>query len=131
MPLMSLTQVTILPQNGELVSKLKQILKVILSYLPERLPVGRTAFDAWAGEIIELSDIEDNDSTRFAVAAMVTHQDAKEDRIPKRRFIRQLNKTAANQVALDVIRELKERHEAKKEAESGKAGIQDAPAAVV
>jgi len=108
------------------VTKLKRLLQVLLSYLPRRLPVGRTEFEKWTSEIIGMSAIEDNDSTRFAIAAMVTHQDATQDHVPQRRFVRQLNKTASNQIALSIIKEIKEKHESNKPQ-----AVPGAPEAVV
>ena len=86
------------------------MLKYILSFIPTKLPVGMTEFNAWANSIIDLSgEYADRDSMLFALATMVMHADAKHGTLPKRYFVSRLRKVAANQVAGQVFQDVKVR----------------------
>lgn len=95
-------------------------LKSILSHFPTKLPVGMNEFNAWADSVIELSGkFADDDSLRFALASMVIHADAKHGSFPKAKFVAQLRKSAANQVASQVFQDIKVKQaEAAKQAEA-------------
>ncbi len=83
-------------------------LKRILSYLPTKLPVGLTQFDAFAESIIELSgNYADTDSMKFAIASMIIHLPAGKAAVPKAFFVNSLRKSAANQVASQVFQDIK------------------------
>lgn len=86
---------------------LKTIVSTVLSYIPERLPVGLDAHDSWAADVVALSGLPDNDSMRFAVATMILHADAKAAYLAKQYFVRRLIKGAANQVAGGIMQDLK------------------------
>ncbi len=80
--------------------QLQKIIKIALSYLPSRLPVGITAFHAFADEIIEVGgQYADIDSMKFAIASQIMHMDAYTASVSKQKIIRCLRKSAANQVA--------------------------------
>ncbi len=82
---------------------------IIRSYLPTLLPVGMTAFNAWADDIIALSgQFADRDSMRFAIASILIHTDAKHGSLPMQYFVKRLRKSAANQVASQVFQDVKE-----------------------
>lgn len=82
--------------------------KRVLSYLPTKLPVGRTEFSSWADSIIELSgEYADRDSMTFAIASMVIHLPAGTAAVPKNHFVKSLRKSAANQVASQVFQDIK------------------------
>lgn len=89
-------------------AKFKHILNLILSYLPRRLPVGMSEFEAWSGRIIALSgQFADSDSMKFALASNVMHLGAQKSSIPDQYFIRSMRKAAANQVAAQVFQDIK------------------------
>lgn len=94
-----------------------KLLKQALSYLPTPLPTGMTEFKDWQDEILSLSKVPDNDSTRFASAVMILHLDATTDRKAKRYFIKALNKSAANEIANSVAMDLKKKQQERAEAE--------------
>ena len=80
----------------------------LLAYLPSKLPVGMTEFEAWASSIIALSGkYADEASMKFALASMVIHADAKYGSLPKMYFVKRLRKVAANQVASQVFQDIK------------------------
>lgn len=83
-------------------------IKTALSYLPSKLPVGMTEFEAFTGDIIALSGkYADEDSLKFAISTMILHADAHHAYIPKQYFVRRLRKVAANQVASAAMTDIK------------------------
>ncbi len=101
---------------------LYRVLNRILAYIPTPLPIGVTEFNAWAGSVLALTPLPDNASTRFALASTVPHQPHTKYLIPRIYFARLLMKSAANQVAFDVMEDLKAKQEqqiaAQKQAEA-------------
>ena len=107
---------------------LRYLLKLLLSYLPSPLPVGMTAFNSFANDIIELSGkFADEDSLRFAIASMIMHAGESKGYLPKQYFVRRLRKVAANQVAGQVFTDIKEKQKAAQEA--AKLAAQNPPEA--
>lgn len=88
-----------------------KLVRRLRAFLPSRLPQGRADFNSWATDIIEMAGVPDNDSTRFAVAAMVMHGAGKSGWKSKWFFVNQLVKAAANEVAHAVLTELKSRQQ--------------------
>lgn len=93
-------------------AKLKKAVRLILSYIPQPLPIGRQAHEAWASEIIALAGMPDNDSMRFAVAVMVLHAERSQYTLSKQSFVKQLKRSAANEVAGALMSELKAKQKA-------------------
>lgn len=87
------------------------------SYFPTQLPVGMTEFQEWSDSILSLSKVPDNDSTRFAIAVMILHLNASEDRKPKHYFVKCLNKSAANECGNAIAMALKEKQKQAAQAE--------------
>lgn len=98
--------------------KLKELLTLILSFIPTPLATGMTEFKAWQDDILLLSRVPDNDSTRFTVAVMVLHLGNTVDRKAKRYFVKSLNKAAANEIANASIIALKAAQEARRKEDS-------------
>lgn len=91
------------------------------SLIPRPLPLGRKEFEHWTEEIIELSGVPSNPSTRFCVAGMVLHG-TKEGNYTQRSFAKRLRKFAANEVAMAITTELKgQRDAALKQDNKGEA----------
>jgi len=79
-----------------------------LVYLPRPLPVGLTAFDAWAKRVIGLAGpYADEDSMRFALASNILHLGSQQAYVPDIYFLRVLRKAAANQVSSQVFQDIK------------------------
>lgn len=90
---------------------LKRLLRSLLSFLPRKLPIGRADFDSWVEEIVYLSGLPDNDTTRFAAAQIIFQIRPSIGYMPLRYAVNQLIKAAANRVAKDVIAEQQKQHE--------------------
>ena len=100
-----------------------RLLRLILSYRQEKLPVGLTAYNAWTADIIDLAGpMADKNSMLWDISTMVLHAGSENDRLSKQYFVRRLRKGAANQVASQVIQDIKvEQDKQLKAAESAKA----------
>jgi hypothetical protein len=106
---------------NNLLNKVKGLIKHILAYVPTKLPIGMTEFDTWAKDVLALTHLPDNDSTRFALASIIPHQKAESFYVPKIKFAHLLLKSAANQVAGGVMHDLKEKQKAAIEAAAKQA----------
>lgn len=71
------------------------------------MPLGRQQFSDWAGSIIALTALPDNDSMRFTLAGIIMQDSGRTSIKSKYRFAIELEKYAANQVAHQVFSELK------------------------
>ena len=109
---------------------MRLLLKRLLSYLPTPLPVGKTAWDAFITDLIELSgQYADRDSMEFAISSTLIHADAKYGSLPKNYFVQRLRKAAANQVASQAFQDIKSRQlEAQKAADLKQAEATAIPA---
>jgi len=96
---------------------LKKIYKRIKAKFKEVLPQGLTEHNEWAGEILDLYQLPDNDSTRFAIATSILHLPASTVHYSKEYFGNTLRKGASNEVAAFIMQELKAKQKAKIEAE--------------
>lgn len=100
--------------------KLKYLVARFFGLFPTKLPVGIAEFDKWATEVIELAQFPVNDSMKFTVATMVLHAKSTAAYSSKEYFVTSLIKAAANQVAAQMIQDLKlkQMEEAKRAAEA-------------
>lgn len=83
----------------------QRLLLKLKSYLPRPLPVGVAQFDAWVSDIITLSGLSDNLSTRKASASLIIQLPSTTGWISLRTVTALLLKAASNQVALSVLRD--------------------------
>lgn len=90
----------------------KKLFKKIKSYFPQRLPVGVTAFNFWADEIIVLAKCPNNDSFKFALATMIINLGPTRNKAPKNYFVKALQAGMAKQVASGIMYDLKEKQKA-------------------
>jgi hypothetical protein len=75
---------------------------------PRPLPVGLTEFHRWADEIIALAgNFADEDSMKFALCTMLIHANNDAGALPLEYFVLRLRKSAANQVASQVLQDIK------------------------
>lgn len=108
--------------------QVKLILKRFLSLFPSALPTGRTEFDKFSNDIIELVEgLADDNSLKFAISTMIMHLGPQRSHVSKNYFVQSLRKTAANQVAHAVLQELKNEQieKAKKAEEEAKKQAED------
>lgn len=87
---------------------MKLLVKRLLSYFPNKLPVGTAQFESFANDIIELSGkYADELSMKFAIASMLIHAPHDKGSLSKHYFVVRLRKSAANQVASQVFQDIK------------------------
>lgn len=95
----------------------KKVFKKALAWAPTKLPIGVEEFNAWAQDILATYDFPDNDSTRWALGAMIMHLGQTDACKPKRFFGLALHAAAAKQVAGGVFQDIKNKQlEAQKAA---------------
>lgn len=95
---------------------LKKFLKGLLSAQLDRVPVGMAEFEVWAADIIALSGLPDNDSMRWTLATMILAAKSDAAYVSKEDWVALLIKAAANQVASQVMQDLKEKQRAEWDA---------------
>lgn len=90
--------------------KFKRILKLILAFFPTRLPSsGVTEMEAWVKDIIETFGLIDNDSHRQAIYSMLLNLGPTVVFKPKYYFAASIMKASTNQVAYNLIMEIRDR----------------------
>lgn len=98
--------------------KIKFLLRQIRARFKSNLPRNEVEHAAWAGDILELAGLPDNDSFRHALASMVLHLNAGVIRVPKYHFIKELVRSIANQAAYNIMMDLKNKEKAEREKEA-------------
>lgn len=89
-------------------NKIRLLLKQIMGYIPELLPVGKTEMHKFMDDIIEISgQFADRDSMKFVLANMIQGLGNNTARVSKQYFANAMRKVAANQVAGDIFRDIK------------------------
>jgi hypothetical protein len=88
-------------------------LRRLKAQFKSELPIGVEEFHKWAGEVIALTRLPDNDSMRWSLAVNIMHLPAKIAKISKQEMADLLHKGAANQVAAFVTQDLKSKQDAK------------------
>jgi len=103
--------------------KIMNTLSVLRAFLPSKLPITLADHDTWAISILKTAKLPDNDSFRHALATMVMHLGPTTVWKAKMFFILSLQKAIANEIAYNVMQDLKK-------AQSGQQ-VQDTTATVV
>lgn len=90
--------------------KLKYAWLWLRSFFPTELPKGLTAFNKWTDDIITLAGpaIPNNRSTRFAISTMALHDRGGKSAIPMRHYVQKLRRAATNEVAFQLLSQMKE-----------------------
>lgn len=96
-------------------AKLLKVVALARGFFPKKLPAGRKEFEAFITSICETYDFPDLPSYRQAVATIIMHFGPQTDHVAPRHFAKSIRKSQANQVAYEMIQELKEK--AKSDAE--------------
>ncbi len=107
-----------------IVNYLKKLARRVRALFPSALPQGRAEFTVWSNSIIEIYEMPDNDSVRFALATMIMHLPPTKCFIAKEYFGRSLHKSASNQVAHAMLQELKEKQQAEFKAAQERAALE-------
>jgi hypothetical protein len=82
----------------------RKITFIVMSFWPRKLPIGMTTFEAWVTDLIRLSGLPDNATTRNAAASFILQMPPTVSHIPLRVLAKRLIKAAANQVAAAAIK---------------------------
>lgn len=99
------------------------ILNLILSYIPTRLPTGVTAYEAWLNNIVSLIDFQvDEQSLKWVISQEIMRLPPTGDCKSKRYFVKVLRKYAANQIAANKVMEIKQAQEERVKAAQQQAG---------
>jgi len=110
---------------------MKQLIKKFLyrlrGYFPSRLPVGASDFHKFADSVFWTYNLPNLPSYRHAIASMIMHLGPQVESAPKRYFARTIKKAMANQVAYEVIQEIKEQQAQAKAAEETPSVATEAP----
>lgn len=88
-------------------------LKRVWAFLPSPLPIGMTDFNVWASSILVLYGFPDNDSTRGALAIMITQLKPTAAWKSKRYFGLSVHVAAAKEVAGNFYYEHKKKYQEK------------------
>lgn len=97
---------------------MKRFILRLLALLPTSLPKGVIEFETWANSIIELADMPNNDSMKFTLATMILHLDSTSAYKPKEFFIRSLKKAGSNQIAAQIMHDLKTKQQEEMKAQA-------------
>lgn len=93
--------------------KFIKLIKQFIGLFPSALPMGITAFDEWANDIINTYDLptKDIDSIKFTLSTIIMHLGPQTAFKPKYYFVLTLRAGAAKQIAGQVFSDIK--HKAK------------------
>lgn len=83
---------------------LKLSLLVVTSFFPRKLPIGMTKFNEWVQDIVLISGLPNNSTTRGLAATFILQIPPNIGYISIRRVSDMLVKAAANQVGAEVIK---------------------------
>ena len=89
------------------IQRLKQILTMVMAYVPKRLPETPAAYTAWEQGILDAGGFPVNDSFRHAIATQVLHLTPSVHVKSQMFFVNNLRRSIANQVAFSVIQDTK------------------------
>ncbi len=97
---------------NKLIKKVSKPFRLLVSLFPTALPVGMTAFNAWADDIIDLYSFPNNDSIKFSLASMVMHLGPTTAFKPKFHFFLMVRSGMSKQIAAATFQEIKNKQEA-------------------
>lgn len=88
--------------------KLKFIFQTLLSFIPRRLPQGMKEFKKLVDDIAYLSELPNNDKLKKVIATLVLQLPPTMSYVSKRFIVSQIQKAAANQVAVENLKLIQE-----------------------
>jgi hypothetical protein len=90
-------------------SKIKRFYYQLLGFFPAHLPTGLADLGKFCDDLFFTYELPDLPSYRHAVASMIMHLSPTTIRKPKRFFALSVKKAMANQVAFELIQQIKEK----------------------
>lgn len=76
--------------------------------LPSKIPTGLTEFKKWSQSIVDVYEFPNNPSLHFTIATILLHHvNPSQDTVAKARIASKVRRGMANQLAVEVMRELK------------------------
>lgn len=102
-------------------TKVSKFFKRLYAFLPTPLPTGAQDFNTWASSVLTLYNFPDNDSTRGALAIMITQLKPTDAWKSKRHFGLSVHTAAAKEIAGNFYYEMKTKYQALAKAEQEKA----------
>lgn len=96
--------------------KLKLAIKKLLSHLPSKLPTTPEQFEKWSNDILELGGYPVNNSFKHALATQLMHAGERETSKPKAFFASTIERSIINQMAFQMMQDIKAEEKAKREA---------------
>lgn len=97
-------------------NKARKFFNKIAYRFPEPLPFGMTEFNTWAQSILETYDFPNNDSFLWSIATIVQSLDQARADVSKYYISLRLRKGAANQLAGQIMWDLKQKQAAEQAA---------------
>lgn len=102
-----------------LFNKFSKFLKRLFAFVPNRLPIGTQEFNSWCADLFSTyPEFPDNDSTRGALAIMITQLKPQDAYKSKRYFGLSMRVAAAKEIAGNFYHEKKMEYKARAEAEA-------------
>lgn len=115
-------------KRPELKQRLNALIALPLSFIPSPLPLTEAEHERWSEAVLKLGGFPaNNDSLKHAIAALLMHLPERCTRKPKQYFIAAIRKSIINQVAYNMMQDIKERDKAARDQKS----ISEATTAVV
>lgn len=102
----------------------KRLLAFLRGFFPSQLPTGITGFDQWASSIFDTYNIPSNSTYRHALASMIMHLGPTTHRKSKWFFVASIRKAQANQIAYEVIEQVKADDRKKAEEAAAQAKLE-------
>lgn len=93
---------------------LKNLIQRLRGQFPTSLPRGMTELESFVTDIFSTYGFADSPHYRHAIATMILHLDTLCDKKSKAYFARAVRKSQANEVAFEMLQQLKEQEEKKK-----------------
>lgn len=85
---------------------MNKVLKWLSGWMPRLFPTGVSAFNDWLKEIIAISGLPDNDSTRLLAASFIFNMPRNVHYLSYRAISKQLVRAAAIQVSAQVVKDI-------------------------
>lgn len=101
-------------------TKVPRFFKRLAAFFPSSLPTGAQDFNTWASSILTLYNFPDNDSTRGALAIMITQLRPTDARKSKRYFGLCIHVAASKEIAGNFYYEMKTKYQALAKIEAQK-----------